>query len=338
MKLSMIPGVKILSTGSAVPHASVSNDQISQIVQTSDEWISTRTGIKERRLLTGARQSVIDLAILASRKALDKISMDPSEIDLIILATSSPNDLFGSASQIQFKIGATNAVAFDLTAACSGFVVGLVTGSQFIQTGTYSNILVIGADVLSKWVNWSDRSTCILFGDAAGAIILQSCSNDENSILDFQLNTNGNYANYLSIPYKEAKKPNTFLDLYQGFFDSIYMNGKEVYKFAVSQVPLSILKCLNSANISVDDINWLLLHQANERILNAVAEKLSISSHKIIANLNKYGNTSAASIPLALDEALQENKISDNDIVVIAGFGAGLTWGTVIVRWKELQL
>uniref|UniRef100_A0A1Z1M0V4 Beta-ketoacyl-[acyl-carrier-protein] synthase III n=1 Tax=Laurenciella marilzae TaxID=1413812 RepID=A0A1Z1M0V4_9FLOR len=336
MKSSTTQGVKILSTGSAVPHISLNNDQMSEIVQTSDEWISTRTGIKERRLLTGSQQSVADLAIVASKKALDKISMDPSQIDLIILATSSPNDLFGSASQIQHSIGAINAVAFDLTAACSGFVLGLVTASQFIQNGSYCSVLVIGADVLSKWIDWSDRSTCILFGDAAGAAILQSCPSTENSILNFQLNTDGHYSHHLSIPYQDDKKPHSFLNLHQGSFKYISMNGKEVYKFAVSQVPLSILKCLNSLNMSVNDINWLLLHQANERILNAVAEKLSISRDKIIANLSKYGNTSAASIPLALDEAVQEGKIANNDVLVVAGFGAGLTWGTIIVRWKEL--
>lgn len=338
MKSSTKQGVKILSTGSAVPHMSLNNDQISDIVETSDDWISTRTGIKERRLLTGEQKSIIDLAIVASRNALDKISMNPSEIDLILLATSTPNDLFGSASQIQYKIGAINAVAFDLTAACSGFVLGLVTASQFIQTGSYNNILVVGADVLSKWVDWSDRSTCILFGDAAGAVILQSCPYVDNSILNFQFNTDGTYASHLSIPYKESHQPHVLLNIYQGSFHPIYMNGREVYKFAVSQVPLSIVKCLNALNMSTDDINWLLLHQANERILNAVADKLSIDNHKIIANLSKYGNTSAASIPLALDEALEEKKISDNDIVVIAGFGAGLTWGTIVVRWKELQL
>nr|YP_010619382.1 Beta-ketoacyl-acyl carrier protein synthase III [Xiphosiphonia pinnulata]WAX03395.1 Beta-ketoacyl-acyl carrier protein synthase III [Xiphosiphonia pinnulata] len=333
MKSLMIQGTKILATGSAIPSSSFSNNEISKVVDTSDAWIVTRTGIKERRLLKGIDKSIIDLAVLASKKALDKISMDPSQIDLIILATSSPHDLFGSASKIQYEIGALNAVAFDLTAACSGFVLSLVTASQFLQTGTYRNVLVVGADVLSKWVDWSDRSTCILFGDAAGAAILQSCSSTDNSILSFQLNTDGNYSKHLSIAYKHNITPHSKLNLYQGSFKHIYMNGKEVYKFAVFQVPLSILKCLNSLNMSVDEVDWLVLHQANERILNAIAEKLSISNNKIIANLHKYGNTSAASIPLALDEAIQENKISHNDIVVIAGFGAGLTWGTIIIRW-----
>uniref|UniRef100_A0A896SU35 Beta-ketoacyl-[acyl-carrier-protein] synthase III n=1 Tax=Chondria tumulosa TaxID=2740715 RepID=A0A896SU35_9FLOR len=338
MKSFISQGVQILATGSAVPSVSLNNDQISKIVETSDDWIFTRTGIKERRLLTGNQQSVIDLATVASARALDKISMNPAQLDLIILATSSPNDLFGSASQVQFEIGAINAVAFDLTAACSGFVLGLVTAVQYLRTGSYSNALVIGADVLSKWVNWSDRTTCILFGDAAGAVILQSCSTIDNSILDFQLNTDGNYSNYLSIQYQIDDYPHPLLNLYQGSFKFISMNGKEVYKFAVSQVPLSILKCLNNLNMSVNDIDWLLLHQANERILKAVAEKLSISDNKIIANLGKYGNTSAASIPLALDEALANNKIANNDIIVIAGFGAGLTWGTIIIRWKSSQL
>uniref|UniRef100_A0A0B5VQJ4 Beta-ketoacyl-[acyl-carrier-protein] synthase III n=1 Tax=Choreocolax polysiphoniae TaxID=282351 RepID=A0A0B5VQJ4_9FLOR len=333
MKSFMIQGAKILATGSATPVVSLNNNKISQIVQTSDEWIFSRTGIKERKILTGFNQSVVDLAILASNKALNKISMNPSHIDLIILATSSPHDLFGSASKVQFKIGAVNAVAFDLTAACSGFVLSLVTASQFLHSGSYKNILVIGADVLSKWVDWSDRSTCILFGDGAGAVILQSCSISNNSILNFQLDSDGKYSDQLSIKYREEIVSSSVLNLYKGSFKYLYMNGKEVYKFAVSQVPLSILKCLNSLNISIQDINWLLLHQANKRILNAVADKLCINRNKIITNLIKYGNTSAASIPLALDEALLKNKICNKDIIVVSGFGAGLTWGTIIIKW-----
>uniref|UniRef100_A0A1Z1MVA9 Beta-ketoacyl-[acyl-carrier-protein] synthase III n=1 Tax=Lophosiphonia teges TaxID=2007110 RepID=A0A1Z1MVA9_9FLOR len=333
MKSSVIQGAKIISTGSAIPSFKLTNNDISTIVQTSDEWISTRTGIKERRLLTGSNQSVVDLAVAAAKKALNNVSMHPSKIDLIILATSSPDDLFGSASKIQAQIGATNASAFDLTAACSGFVIALVTASQFLQTGTYRHVLVIGADVLSKWVDWSDRSTCILFGDAAGAVILQSCSTSSSSILNFQLNTNGNYSDNLSISYEHKLEPLPILNLHQGSFKYVSMNGKEVYKFAVSQVPLSIVKCLDDLSLSTKDVDWLLLHQANERILKAVAEKLSIDTGKIISNLGKYGNTSAASIPLALDEAIKDQKICTNDIVVIAGFGAGLTWGTIVIRW-----
>uniref|UniRef100_A0A1Z1M5K9 Beta-ketoacyl-[acyl-carrier-protein] synthase III n=1 Tax=Caloglossa intermedia TaxID=100879 RepID=A0A1Z1M5K9_9FLOR len=335
MKLFAIQGLKILATGSAVPDSTLSNHQLSEIVQTSDEWIVTRTGIKERRLLTGSNRSVIDLATEASLKALSKISMSPLEIDLIILATSTPNDLFGSASQIQAKIKAAKAVAFDLTAACSGFVLSFVTAGQFLQSGSYKTILVIGADVLSKWIDWSDRSTCILFGDGAGAIILQSCSIKDNQFLGFQLNTDGRQYKNLSLPYIDDSDPHTFLNIHQGSFNYIAMNGKEIYKFAVSQVPLSIIKCLTSLHMTVDEIDWLLLHQANERILTAIAEKLSLSTDKILVNVGRYGNTSAASIPLVLDESNEYGKISNNDVIVISGFGAGLTWGTVVIRWKR---
>jgi len=335
MKSSIKQGVRILATGSAVPNSDIDNNQISQVVDTSDEWIRARTGIKTRRLLTGNKKSIVDLAVSASRKALQKIFMNPLDLDAIILATSSPNDLFGSASQIQFKIGATNAVAFDITAACSGFVLSLVTATQFLQNGSYRNILVVGADILSKWTDWNDRSTCILFGDGAGAILLQSCSESNNQILGFQLNTDGALYHHLSIPYKENVFPHPNLNLFQGSFKYISMNGKEVYKFAVSKVPLSILKCLEIANLCVDDVDWLLLHQANERILHAVADKLSIHSSKVISNISRYGNTSAASIPLALDEVVISNKIKINDIIVISGFGAGLTWGTIIVKWTD---
>ena len=327
-------GARILATGSAVPNLCINNHQISQIVNTSNEWIVTRTGIKERRILNGINKSVVDLASTASLNALKKIAMDPLEIDLIILATSSPNDLFGSASQLQAKIGANNAVAFDLTAACSGFVLGIVTATQFLQTGCYKNILIVGADVLSKWVDWSDRSTCILFGDGAGAAIVQRCSQQDNGILGFQLNTDGKQFDQLSIAYEEDIASKEKLNIFKGRFNNIIMNGREIYKFAVSKVPISILKCLNSLQIDTKDVNWLLLHQANERILNAVANRLSVNSNKLISNLSKYGNTSAASIPLALDEALTNNQIKKDDIIVIAGFGAGLTWGTVVIKWK----
>lgn len=333
MKSLNMQGARILATGSAVPEVCVSNFKISEMVETSDDWIVTRTGIKERRVLTGIDKSVVDLACLASIKALDKVSMNPLDIDLIILATSSPNDLFGSASQVQAQIGANKAVAFDLTAACSGFVLALVTAAQFIQNGSYKNVLVIGADVLSKWTNWLDRSTCILFGDGAGAVIIQACSSDDNGILGFQLNTDGEKSDQLSIPYRNKEKNQT-ISICQGEFDFIQMNGREVYKFAVSKVPLSIFKCLQSLCIATEDVSWLLLHQANERIIHAVAERLSIHSSKLISNLHKYGNTSAASIPLALDEALSHNKIKYDDLIVISGFGAGLTWGTVVIQWK----
>lgn len=334
MKSSITQGVKLLATGSAVPDLCISNELISNIVDTSDEWIFNRTGIKERRILSGST-SLIDIAALASTEALNKAGVNVLDIDLIILATSTPNDLFGSASQLQAKIGANKALAFDITAACSGFVIAMVTAAQFIQNASYSNVLVVGADVLSNWTNWSDRRTCILFGDGAGAAVLQSCSILDNNLLGFHLNTNGHKFDQLNIQYEYSNTDvNFFSPSLKGNFNYITMNGKEVYKFAVSKVPQSIQYCLDSLNLSVEHVDWLLLHQANERILNAVSSRLMIPSEKVISNLAKYGNTSAASIPLALNEAIEDSRIQGGDLVVMSGFGAGLTWGTLIFRWN----
>uniref|UniRef100_A0A3G2QXE1 Beta-ketoacyl-[acyl-carrier-protein] synthase III n=1 Tax=Gelidium gabrielsonii TaxID=2483892 RepID=A0A3G2QXE1_9FLOR len=334
MTLLSKQGASIIATGSAVPELCINNHEISKVVETSDEWIVSRTGIKERRILNGINNSITDLATLAAMRALNRISMDPLKIDLIILATSSPNDLFGSASQIQANIGAYNAAAFDITAACSGFIISLTTATQFIENGVYNNILVIGADALSKWTDWSDRSTCILFGDGAGAIILQSCLPDDKGILGFQLNTNGQKYNQLCLAYKDYCDTSNSLQITQGAFNKITMNGREVYKFAVSQVPESIEKCLCKLNIPIEEINWIILHQANKRILEAVANKLIINNNKFISNLDKYGNTSAASIPLVLDEAVGKQTIQRGQKIIISGFGAGLTWGTIAIKWK----
>nr|YP_010988197.1 beta-ketoacyl-acyl carrier protein synthase III [Rhodochorton tenue]WOK79379.1 beta-ketoacyl-acyl carrier protein synthase III [Rhodochorton tenue] len=336
MKPSNMAGAHILATGSAVPDICISNETLSSIVNTSDEWISNRTGIKERRILSQS-QSIIDIATNASCQALHNAGLNPEQLDLIILATSTPNDLFGSASQLQASIKANNAAAFDITAACSGFVISLITASQFIYAGSYKNILVVGADILSRWVDWSDRSSCILFGDGAGAAILQSSK--ENDILGFQLNTNGLGANQLSIACQPTnnnfRKDTKKLQDMHYRYDYLQMNGREVYKFAVSKVPESINQCLRKVNLSIQDISWLVLHQANQRILDTVADKLGIPSHKIISNIQSYGNTSAASIPIALHEAVETGKIIHGDVIAIAGFGAGLTWGTVILKWHD---
>ena len=330
----MMTGAYVLATGSALPDISISNDTLSKIVNTSDEWITSRTGIRERRLIP-ENISIIDLAYCASQKALQKASLKAQNLDLIIVATSSPNDLFGCASQLQARIGASRAAAFDITAACSGFVIGLITASQFIQTGAYKTILIVGADILSQWVDWSDRNTCILFGDGAGAAILQA--SEKNYMLGFQMNTNGFESHHLCISYKKINIPsyhNNLLGINQGQYSYIQMNGKEVYKFAVSKVPESIKKCLSKVNLSINDISWLILHQANQRILDTVAEKLCIPHYKLISNLQYYGNTSAASIPIALDEACNQGQMKNGDIIVISGFGAGLTWGTLIIKWN----
>nr|UNJ16281.1 3-oxoacyl-acyl-carrier-protein synthase 3 [Boldiaceae sp.] len=318
---------------SYTPEFSLSNDEISKIVDTSDEWIMTRTGIKNRKIAS-INVNLSTLAIQAAKNTIEKAKIEISKIDLIILATSTPDDLFGSAPKVQHGIGAYNATAFDITAACSGFIIALITAYQFIYTGKYKNILVIGADILSRWVDWNDRSTCILFGDGAGAVIIQS--SEHKSIIGFEIYTDGNKSNELTLSSKilQYKKiQSNKITNYHHKYEFINMNGKEIYKFAISKVPEAIKNCLNTNNITIEEIDWLLLHQANTRILEAIADKLCIPRYKIINNIAKYGNTSAASIPLALDEAVNEGKIKTNDIIILAGFGAGLTWGTIILKW-----
>jgi len=320
-----------MGCGSATPTGIVTNDHLSSLVETSDEWITTRTGIKSRHVVQDT-ESLGQLAHQAAIAALEMAGIAPTDLDLIILATSSPEDLFGSANQIQASLGATHAVAFDLTAACSGFVFGLVTAAQFMRTGVYSNVLLIGAEVLSRWVDWSDRGTCILFGDGAGAVVLQQREQDQ--LLGFELRSDGTQGHDLTLGYQsQAQRLTPDITVQQGGYQKILMNGREVYKFAVQQVPEIIEKALFRANLTVDQVDWLLLHQANQRILDAVSDRLSIPRTKVISNLANYGNTSAASIPLALDEAVRAGKIKPGDVIAAAGFGAGLTWGAAIFKW-----
>ena len=334
MELLVKPGIILTGTGSAVPAAYLDNHQLSQVVATSNTWIKTRTGICQRHLLP-PEQSLTTLATQAAQNAIAMAGLTPQQLDLIILATSTPDDLFGSASQVQAQLGATHAVAFDLTAACSGFVFGLVTAAQFIRTGTYRNILLIGADALSRWVDWSDRGTCVLFGDGAGAVVLQAC--DRDHLLGFHLQTNGTQNHHLNLSYQARAKPLVdSLCVGQGTYQPMTMNGQEIYRFVVQRVPEAIEKALFQACLSVTQVNWLLIHQANQRIISAVAERLGIPVEKMIGNIAKYGNTSAASIPLALDEATRQGQIQPGDVVAIAGFGAGLSWGAALLQWKLL--
>jgi len=324
-------GIAITGCGSATPATALSNEALSQLVDTSDEWIATRTGIRSRRLAT-VTDSLTTIATQAAQNAIAMAGLAPTDLDLIVLATSTPDDLFGTASQIQGALGATNAVAFDLTAACSGFVFGLVTAAQFIRTGVYQNILLVGADVLSRWVDWSDRRTCILFGDGAGAVVLQA--NPVDRLLGFELRSDGTQNHYLNLPYQaEAKDLVKGVTVSQGGFQPITMNGQEVYRFAVRRVPEVIEKALFRANLTAADVDWLLLHQANQRILDAVGDRLQIPAPKILSNLAQYGNTSAASIPLVLDEAVRKGIIQPGNTIDTEVFGAGLTWGSAIVQW-----
>ena len=325
-------GITIIGSGSATANQILTNDDLSEIVETSDEWIQSRTGMRERHICS-ADDSLANLATQAGMRALEMAGLVATDLDLIILATSTPDDLFGTAVKVQSQLWATRAMAFDLTAACSGFVVGLVTASQFIRTGVYRNVLLIGGDILSRWVNWSDRATCVLFGDGAGAVILQG-NEESDRLLGFEMYSDGSLNHCLNLSYQGEKKSlTTDKSVGQGTYQPITMNGREVYRFAVAKVPEVIEKVLFKANITTDDIDWLILHQANQRIMDSVSDRLKIPSEKVISNVAKYGNTSAGSIPIALDEAVRAGKIKTGDLVVVSGFGAGLTWGAIAFCW-----
>jgi len=318
--------------GSATPTKIITNDQLGQRVDTNDEWIKSRTGIRERRVI-GKNESLIDLATNAARAAIQMANWDEKTIDLIILATSTPEDLFGSAPKIQSNLGASNAVAFDLTAACSGFLFALVTASQYLSSGTMKRAVVIGADQLSKWVDWDDRKTCVLFGDGAGALAVEAIGN-KNGLIGYDLKSDGSRGGCLNL-----SQSNIFLDLVQGAthqkgeYFPIKMEGREVYKFAVKEVPIILGKLLDKFQIHSESIDWLLLHQANQRILDAVAARFLIPSTKVLSNLEHYGNTSAATIPLMLDEAVRDQRIKSGDLIACSGFGAGLSWGAALFYW-----
>ncbi|EKX48209.1 hypothetical protein GUITHDRAFT_157512 [Guillardia theta CCMP2712] len=285
-----------IGIGHAAPAAVITNKDMEKIVETTDEWISTRTGIEKRHVLGGG-EGLRDLAIRAGKAAIANAGVKPEEIDLVIVATSSPDDMFGDAPAVAQAIGITSAFAFDLTAACSGFLFATVTASQFLNNGGHKKALVIGADALSRWVDWEDRNVCVLFGDGAGAMV-----GPEHTIT-------------------------------QGSYTSIGMVGKEIYKFATREVPKVLEEALENAGMKTEDVDWLLLHQANIRIMEVVAQRLGIPMEKVLHNLEEYGNTSAASIPLALAEAIASGKVKKGDVIACAGFGAGLSWGATVMRW-----
>ncbi|KAK6127086.1 hypothetical protein DH2020_039170 [Rehmannia glutinosa] len=334
-------GCKLVGCGSAVPSVQISNDDLSKIVDTSDEWISVRTGIRNRRILSG-KDSLTDLAVEAAKKALQMAEVDPDDVDLVLLCTSTPEDLFGSAPQIQKALGCkNNPLAYDITAACSGFILGLVSAACHIRGGGFKNVLVIGGDALSRYVDWTDRGSCILFGDAAGAVLVQACDIEEDGLFAFDMHSDGEGQRHLKATMKENEMDDQFgtngslLKLLPkgSSYSCIEMNGKEVFRFAVRVVPQTIESALEKAGLHRSSIDWLLLHQANQRIIDAVATRLEFPSERVISNLANYGNTSAASIPLALDEAVRSGKVQAGHTIATAGFGAGLTWGSAIIRW-----
>ncbi|WP_368293278.1 beta-ketoacyl-ACP synthase III [Dehalobacter sp. TBBPA1] len=319
--------VEIIGTGSYVPENRVTNDDLSKIVDTSDEWIRTRTGIKERRI--SLTETTADLAVAAARRALDDAGVAAEELDLIIVATVTPDYFFPStACFVQNSLGASRAACFDISAACTGFIFGLSIASQFIRTGMYQKALIIGAEALSKITNWEDRGTCVLFADGAGAAVIKR---GDQGIISEVIGSDGSKGECLECPALPLK--NVFIEAEEAKPPHAKMNGREVFKFAVNILPECILKILENTPYTLEDINHIIPHQANLRIIDSAAKKLQVDQAKFYVNLPSYGNTSSASIPIALDEMAKGKLIHKEDLLVLVGFGGGLTYGAMLIKW-----
>ena len=317
---------RIIGTGSALPALLVSNRELEKIVDTTDEWIRSRTGIESRHI--AVEETTASMAIEAAKKALQDAKVFPEEIDLIIVGTISPDHYFPStACEIQSALGAVNATAFDISAACAGFLFGLGIVDAYMKAGTVRTALVVGAETLSKMMDWNDRSTCVLFGDGAGAAVVRS---DESGIMSMVQGSDGARGNALTCEGRRVNNPYKKNDT---SLDYTKMNGQEVYKFAVKTVPKSIEEALLKANVKADDVKYFLLHQANLRIIEAVAKRLGQSIEKFPTNLQECGNISAGSVPVLLDHVNREGMLQKGDTIVLAGFGAGLTWGATVLIW-----
>lgn len=317
---------RIIGTGSCLPETVVTNDFLSTIMDTSDEWITTRTGIRERHLVKD--ETTTSLAIGAAKQALAAAGVAPAELDLIIVGTVSGDYVTPStACEVQAGLGAVNAAAFDINAACSGFLFGLHTVDAYIRSGMCRTALVIGAESLSRIMDWNDRSTCVLFGDGAGAAVVRA---DETGLLAYEQGTDGEKGRYLCCPNRTNNNPLIQTDKTLGYTK---MDGQEVYKFAVTYVPASILRVLEEAKLQPEDIKYYILHQANLRIIKSVAKRLKLDEDRFPISLDHCGNISAASVPILLDEVNKKGMLQKGDKLILSGFGGGLTWGTCLIEW-----
>ena len=323
--------VSIIGTGSYLPKKVLTNEDLSRMVDTSDEWITTRTGIKERRIAAKDEQTS-DMAAKAALKAIEQAKISPTEIDLILVATATPDMLFpATACFVQKKIGASKAACLDISAACAGFLFGLEIAQQFITSHTYDTVLVIGAEKLTSITNWTDRNTCVLFGDGAGAAVLRH-RGSTHGVISTHIGSDGKYSDILFMPGGGSRCPitreNVDLNL-----QTIHMTGKEVYKQAVTAMLKASKKALDQAGLAIEDIACIIPHQANVRIIEAIADRLGISREKMFVNLDRYGNTSAAAVAIALDEANRSGRIKPGDYILMVVFGGGLTWASTVIEW-----
>lgn len=324
-------GTKIVGIGGALPETIITNDELSQQVETSDAWITSRTGIKQRHVVS--TETCTSLSTAAAREALQYAQVQAEEIDLIIVATSTPDYLYPStACLVQRELGAVNAAAFDLEAACTGIIYALTVADQFIKTGASKTVLVIGADLHSRFLDWSDRNSCILFGDGAGAFVLQGVKGDSD-IISTYLKADGKSPEFLNIPNKGVNFQKFGAGKAPEQARFVQMNGKAIYEFAVSIVPEAIKAVCRQASLELSELDYFILHQANERIIRAVANKLAIPDEKLIVSVDAVGNTGAASIPLAMRKALASGQIKTPAKCALVGFGGGLTWGSLLINW-----
>lgn len=326
--------IKILSTGSYLPPKILTNFDLEKMVDTSDEWITTRTGIRERRI-TEKNVATSDIAKEAAKKCLEKVNMSPDEVDTIIVATVSPDMFFPStACMVHKKLGSKNEpIAFDISAACSGFIYGLSVAEGLLKTGKSKNLLLIAADTLSKFTNWKDRNTCVLFGDGAGAMLLTTTedNNEEDAIVSICLGADGNYDELLYVPAGGSRMPASF-ETVEKNLHTIVMSGKEVFKIAVTKMVETALKACELAKITPQQLDLLIPHQANLRIINAVGERLGIDPSKVFINVDKYGNMSAATVIIGLDESIAEKRVRKGSFVGLVSFGGGFTWSSAILK------
>jgi len=323
-------GVKILGTGSYVPEKILTNADLEKMVQTSDEWITTRTGMKERHIADSST-ATSDLAVKAAREALAEAKVSPEELDVIIVATVTPDMFFPStACFVQKALGATNAAAFDFAAACSGFIYGLSIAKGYIESGLYKKVLLIGAETLTKVTDWQDRNTCVLFGDGAGAMVL-GAANEPSSILSVYMGADGNYDTLLQLPGGGSRNPASLQTIEQKMH-YMKMAGREVFKVAVTKMSEALSKAVELSGKQCSELALVIPHQANLRIIEAVAKRMEFPMEKVFVNIHKYGNVSAATIILALDEARKEGKAKKGDLIGTVAFGGGFTWGAAVIK------
>jgi 3-oxoacyl-[acyl-carrier-protein] synthase-3 len=322
----------ILGTGSYAPSRILTNHDLEKIINTSDAWITERTGIKERRIAADG-EVTSDMAVAAARKALEMAETDPADLDMIIVGTISPDMPMPSCAVfVQAKLGATRAFAFDLSAACAGSLYGMAIADQFIRTGSARRVLVIGAELLSRLVDWEDRSSCVLFGDAAGAMVLGPSPDPARGLISTHLHSDGAAAGMLSIPGGGSKHPQSE-DVLAKKLNKISMSGREVYKYATRALPEVVLEALAANGLKADAIDHVVTHQANIRIVESVVDRLGIPREKCWLNINRYGNTSSASLPISLDEANRAGRLQPGDLIAMMAIGAGMAWGSALVRW-----